>query len=147
MNPTSREQLEKWDREHVWHPFTPMQSYAGERPIIIQRGYGCMLVDLDGKEYIDGVSSLWVNVHGHRVPELDEAVRAQLGRIAHTTLLGLASPPSIELPERLLAERSDEVCAVVLEPLVQAAGGMLMSPPGYLRRVRELCDRHDVLLI
>src|ERR671925_581275 len=102
MNPTSREQLEKWDREHVWHPFTPMQSYAGERPIIIQRGYGCMLVDLDGKEYIDGVSSLWCNVHGHRVPELDEAVRAQLDRVAHTTLLGLANVPSILLARRLV---------------------------------------------
>jgi adenosylmethionine---8-amino-7-oxononanoate aminotransferase len=101
MSP-SREQLEQWDRDHVWHPFTPMQTYAGERPIIIERANGCVLVDLDGKEYIDGVSSLWCNVHGHRVPQLDQAIRDQLDQVAHSTLLGLANVPSIRLARRLV---------------------------------------------
>src|SRR5712691_3928386 len=82
----SREQLEQWDREHVWHPFTPMQTYTNERPTIIERAHGCILVDLDGREYIDGVSSLWCNVHGHRVAELDAAINTQLERVAHSTL-------------------------------------------------------------
>src|SRR2546421_3183323 len=98
----TREQLEQWDREHVWHPFTPMQSYAAERPLIVARGDGCRLQDLDGKWYIDGVSSLWCNVHGHRVAELDEAVRQQLGRVAHSTLLGLSNVPAIRLARRLV---------------------------------------------
>src|ERR687886_3013776 len=93
----AREQLERWDREHVWHPFTPMQAYAAERPLVIERARGCLLVDLDGREYIDGVSSLWCNVHGHRVPELDAAVREQLDRVAHSTLLGVANVPAIRL--------------------------------------------------
>src|SRR4051794_8061059 len=93
----SREQLERWDREHVWHPFTPMQAYAGERPLIIERAEGCLLVDLDGRQYIDGVSSLWCNVHGHRVGQLDTAVREQLDRVAHSTLLGLSNVPAIKL--------------------------------------------------
>src|SRR6266852_5438372 len=98
----SREQLEQWDRDHVWHPFTPMQNYAGERPIIIKSAQRCMLVDLDGREYIDGVSSLWCNVHGHQVPQLDQAIRDQLDHVAHSTLLGLANIPSIKLARRLV---------------------------------------------
>jgi adenosylmethionine-8-amino-7-oxononanoate aminotransferase len=101
MSP-SREQLEQWDRDHVWHPFTPMQTYTTERPIIIKRAYGCMLVDLDGNEYIDGVSSLWCNVHGHKIPQLDQAIRDQLDQVAHSTLLGLANIPSIRLARRLV---------------------------------------------
>lgn len=98
----SREQLEAWDRAHVWHPFTPMQQYAEERPLIIAGARGCFLVDLDGTEYLDGVSSMWCNVHGHRVPELDDAVRRQLDAVAHSTLLGLANVPSIVLARRLV---------------------------------------------
>src|SRR5436309_471826 len=94
-------QLEQWDRDHVWHPFTAMEAYAAERPVIIVRGHGCFLVDQNGNEYIDGVSSLWCNVHGHRVSELDEALREQLDQIAHTTLLGLANVPSIRLARKL----------------------------------------------
>ena len=97
-----REQLEKWDREHVWHPFTPMQTYAAEPPLIIERAHGCFLVDLDGREYIDGVSSLWCNVHGHQVPELDAAIRAQLAQVAHCTLLGQANAPAIRLARKLV---------------------------------------------
>jgi adenosylmethionine-8-amino-7-oxononanoate aminotransferase len=98
----SREQLEQWDREHVWHPFTPMQTYAAEWPLIIERAHGCFLVDIDGNEYIDGVSSLWCNVHGHQVPELDAAIREQLDRVAHCTLLGQANVPSIHLARKLV---------------------------------------------
>ncbi len=253
----SRDYLERWDRDHVWHPFTPMQAYAEERPLVIERAEGCMLVDLDGRRYIDGVSSLWCNVHGHRVPELDEAVREQLGRVAHSTLLGLANVPSIRLArrlvelappgltrvffsddgatavevalkmafqfwrqcptprpkktqylalqaayhgdtlgdvsvggvvrfhqlfapllfptvrapspycyrcplakdratcgiacvaelERLVEEHAEELAAVVIEPLVQGAAGMITAPPGFLRRVRDVTRAHDVLLI
>ena len=98
----TREQLEQWDREHVWHPFTPMLTYAGEPPLIIQRAKGCLLVDLDGKEYIDGVSSLWCNIHGHQVPELDEALRAQLNQVAHTTMLGIGNVPATKLARKLV---------------------------------------------
>src|SRR5262245_36507740 len=254
---TFREQLEQWDRDHVWHPFTPMQEYAAGPPLIIARADGCKLVDLDGREYLDGVSSLWCNVHGHRVPELDDAVRAQLDRVAHTTLLGLANVPSIllarklvelappgltrvffsddgatavevalkmafqywrqcpeprpqktrylaltgayhgdtlgdvsvgdlgrfhhlfapllfptvrapshycyrcplglernscridcvEVLENLVRQHADTLAAVVVEPLVQAAAGMITAPEGYLRRVREVTRECGVLLI
>src|SRR6478609_7044133 len=100
--PTDRENLERWDREHVWHPFTPMQAYAAETPLIIREARGCYLIDLDGNEYLDGVSSLWCNVHGHRAEALDQAIRDQLDRVAHSTLLGLANVPSIELARRLV---------------------------------------------
>ncbi len=94
------EELRRLDRAHVWHPFTQMREWT--EPLVIERGDGPYLFDTEGRRYIDGVSSLWVTVHGHRVPEIDRAVREQLGKVAHTTLLGLASPPSIELAERLV---------------------------------------------
>lgn len=96
------EQLRQWDRDHVWHPFTPMQTYMAEEPLVIERAEGCYLIDVDGRRYLDGVSSLWCNVHGHRVSELDDAVRAQLDRVAHSTLLGLANVPSVRLARRLV---------------------------------------------
>ena len=98
----STDRLARLDREHVWHPFTPMRQWREANPLIIERGDGPHLVDTRGRRYIDGVSSLWCNVHGHRVPQIDEAIREQLDRVAHTTLLGLASPPSIELAARLV---------------------------------------------
>ncbi|MFG0335575.1 MAG: adenosylmethionine--8-amino-7-oxononanoate transaminase [Maioricimonas sp. JB049] len=90
------------DNDHVWHPFTPMSAYREEGAPIIERGEGFHLIDVEGRRYLDGISSLWCNIHGHRVPEMDAAVRDQLDRIAHTTLLGLSSPPSIELATRLV---------------------------------------------
>ena len=236
---SSTESLMAADRRHLWHPFTQHQSWGGEDPIlVIDRAEGSWLFDTDGNAYLDGVSSLWCNVHGHRHPALDAAVRAQLDRVAHSTMLGLAHPAAIELAERLTAiapagltrvfysdsgstaveialkmafqwwaqrgapERrrfvglhnayhgdtlgavsvggidlfhavyhpllfdslqtpvgdadhlarlldahAGEVAAVIVEPLVQGAAGMLLAPPGYLRAVRELCDAHDVLLI
>jgi adenosylmethionine-8-amino-7-oxononanoate aminotransferase len=243
------------DRKNLWHPFTQMEEWLAEEPVVIDSADGVHLVDTLGNRYLDGVSSLWCNVHGHRVPEIDAAVKAQLERVAHTTLLGLASTASIECAEellrwtpkgltrvffsdagataveialkiayqhhqlrgdtartefvglrgayhgdtigsvslggvdlfhrifkpllfdvhhapqpycyrcplskrwpecgmacadeveRILEQRAGKVAALVLEPLVQGADGMITQPPGYVRRMRELCDRHGVLLV
>jgi adenosylmethionine---8-amino-7-oxononanoate aminotransferase len=94
--------LAERDHRFVWHPFTPMQDWLQDEPVIIERGEGAWLVDTKGRRYLDGVSSLWTNVHGHHRREIDDAVRAQLDRVAHSTLLGLANVPSIELAERLI---------------------------------------------
>ena len=90
------------DRSFVWHPFTQQRGWTEEEPVIIERAEGCELIDSEGRRYIDGVSSLWCNVHGHRHPVIDAAVRDQLDRVAHTTMLGLTHPPAIELAERLV---------------------------------------------
>lgn len=102
MSTPTPHQLRQWDNAHVWHPFTPMSAYVEERAPLIDRGEGFELIDVDGIRYLDGISSLWCNVHGHQVPEMDAAIRDQLQRISHTTLLGLSSPPSIELARRLV---------------------------------------------
>jgi adenosylmethionine-8-amino-7-oxononanoate aminotransferase len=228
------------DRSHLWHPFTQQRGWEREPPLIVDQAEGTDLIDTEGRRYIDGVSSLWCNVHGHRHPYIDCAVRAQLDRVAHSTMLGLTHAPAIELAERLvelappgltrvfysdsgstaaeialkmafqywqqaggeharrtrfvslrdsyhgdtigsvsvggidlfhsiyrpllfdalqaepgdaadlerlLAGHGHEVAAVIMEPLVQGAAGMLVHPEGYLRDVRELCDRHGALLI
>ncbi len=249
--------LREADKTCLWHPFTQMAEWTSGDPVVIAAGEREFLIDTEGRRYIDGVSSLWCNVHGHRRREIDEAVREQLGLIAHSTLLGLASVPAIELAERLvriappgltrvfysdsgataveialkmafqywrqcprpqpartkfislslgyhgdtigavsvggidlfhgiyrpllfetiqapspycyrcplgkrredcgmacaaamediLAEHAEEVAAVILEPLVQGAGGMITHPAGYLRRVADACRRSNVLLI
>ena len=95
--------LREWDNQFVWHPFTPMLAYRDENAPIIEAADGFFLIDVEGRRYLDGISSLWCNVHGHRVPEIDRAVREQLDRVAHTTLLGLSSVPSIELARELIA--------------------------------------------
>ena len=95
--------LREWDDEFVWHPFTPMLAYRGEQAPIIASADGFDLIDVDGNRYLDGISSLWCNIHGHRVPEIDLAIREQLDRVAHTTLLGLSSVPSIELARELVS--------------------------------------------
>src|SRR5437867_2618883 len=102
MAPT-HEQIVDWDHAHLWHPFTQMQEWLAEPPLVIAAGDGNYLIDTDGRRYLDGVSSLWCNVHGHRRAEIDAAIRAQLERVAHSTLLGLGSPPSAELAARLAA--------------------------------------------
>jgi adenosylmethionine-8-amino-7-oxononanoate aminotransferase len=240
------------DLAHVWHPFTQQSVWGDDDPIVVDRAEGMYFWGSDGTRYLDGVSSLWVNVHGHRVPEIDAAVRAQLDRVAHTTFLGLTHEPAIELTERLLGtappgltrvfyagdgssaveaaikmafqaaaqrgehrprfvhvregyhgdtlgavsvggidlfhatyrpilldtrmvsspgvlqpgqtrvERAAEVlaelaellaaedglvCAVVVEPMVQAAGGMLTHDVSFLRGVRALCDQHGAALV
>jgi adenosylmethionine---8-amino-7-oxononanoate aminotransferase len=96
------ERLRTIDLQHVWHPFTPMKLWRQSDPLVITRARGMHLIDSDGREYLDGVSSLWCNVHGHHVPEIDKAIRDQLGKVAHTTMLGLASEPAILLAERLM---------------------------------------------
>lgn len=246
-------QLEAWDCEHVWHAFTQMAEHV---PFLIKEARGCTLIDVNGREYLDGVSSLWCNIHGHRHPRLDAAIRGQLDEVAHVTLLGMAHPTTVklarrlaqlapELPhvffsdsgasavevalkmafqywqqceqpqpqktkflafenayhgdtlgsvsvggvarfhemfrpllfdvirlpapdtyrlpprvahesackhfleqvERAIAKHHHELAAVVIEPLVQAAAGMLIHPPGFLAGVREITRRHGVLLI
>ena len=97
------EDLVARDLAHVWHPFTQHAAWAEDRPLVIDRGEGMYLVDTDGRRYLDGCSSLWVNVHGHRVPEVDDAIRRQLDRLAHSTFLGLTHEPGIGLAEKLLA--------------------------------------------
>jgi adenosylmethionine-8-amino-7-oxononanoate aminotransferase len=94
--------LRTLDNAHVWHPFTPMLEQAREETPVIVAGEGFHLIDNDGRRYLDGISSLWCNIHGHRVPEIDEALRDQLERIAHSTLLGLSNEPSIRLAAELV---------------------------------------------
>ena len=233
-------QIAELDRSHLWHPFTQQRDWEDGEPPVIERAEGTDLIGSDGRRYIDGVSSLWCNVHGHRHEGIDRAVREQLDRVAHSTMLGLTHAPAVQLAERLvaisppglervfysdsgstateialkmafqywqqrggadadrkafvsltdgyhgdtigavsvggidlfhsaygpllfdahrvapgdaaeleavLAERGGEIAAVIVEPLVQGAAGIRVQPPGYLRAVRELCDRHGVFLI
>jgi adenosylmethionine-8-amino-7-oxononanoate aminotransferase len=230
--------LSQLDHAHVWHPFTPMRQWRGADPLIIERGDGPYLFDTAGNRYIDGVSSLWCNVHGHGVPQIDQAIRDQLDKIAHTTLLGMGSCPSIELAARLcditpgnlnkvfysdagstavevafkmavgywhhsgqpektrfigfegayhgdttgsmsvgyceqfhrpfaamvfptyfapvgdisalevlLKQHADEVAALVIEPIMQGAAGMIAQPLGFLRAAADLAHQYNVLLI
>ena len=232
------ESVSELDQRHVWHPFTQQQGWVEESPVVIERGEGTDLIDAEGRRYIDGVSSLWCNVHGHRHAGIDAAVRAQLERIAHSTMLGLTHSGAAELAAKLveiappglsrvfysesgsaaveialkmafqywqqagqrrrtsfitltdayhgdtigsvsvggidlfhgvyepllfksrqvdpgdagqlrcaLELHARETAAVIVEPLVQGAAGIRVLTPGFLRRVRELCDEHDVLLI
>jgi len=96
-------ELKRADHQHLWHPFTQMRAWLDDDPIVIERGEGNYLIDLQGRRYLDGVASLWCNVHGHRKPQLDRALRNQSERIAHSTMLGLSNCPSIELARRLIA--------------------------------------------
>jgi adenosylmethionine-8-amino-7-oxononanoate aminotransferase len=98
-DPSSLHVLKKWDKAHVWHAFTQMAEYE---PLLIERADGCNLVDCDGREYLDGVSSLWCNVHGHRHPHIDAAIRKQLDEVAHVTLLGMAHPTTVKLARGLV---------------------------------------------
>jgi adenosylmethionine---8-amino-7-oxononanoate aminotransferase len=228
------------DHDHLWHPFTQQRDWCEEQPLVIEWAEDTDLIDAEGHRYIDGVSSLWCNVHGHRHPAIDGALRDQIDKVAHSTMLGLTHPGAAELASRLvdlspaglsrvfysdsgstavevalkmafqywqqrggqhvrrtsfvrlrdayhgdtigsvsvggidlfhatykpllfgshaaepgdaadmariLAAHEEEIAAVVVEPLVQGAAGMLLHPPGYLHAVRELCDRHDVFLV
>ena len=94
----SREQLLEWDRRHYWHAFTQMAEYE---PLVIERADGVWLVDIDGRRYLDGVSSMWCNVLGHRHPEIDRAILEQLQDVAHVTSLGMSHPTPIQLARRL----------------------------------------------
>ena len=99
----SRErQLQSDDRRYLWHPFTQQRDWEKTLPLIIERGQGVYVQDTSGNRFLDGVSSIWVNLHGHRHPVLDRALRTQLRRIAHSTLLGLSNVPAIELAKKLV---------------------------------------------
>jgi adenosylmethionine-8-amino-7-oxononanoate aminotransferase len=249
------DELAAWDHAYLWHPFTQMADWLAEEPLIIAAAEGAYLIDTSGERYLDGVSSLWCNIHGHRRPELDAALRAQVDRVAHSTLLGLANVPSIVLAKRLVditparltrvfysdagataveialkmafqywrlrgdthrsqfvaltesyhgdtlgamsvghsetfhrffepllfpclklnpphvyrwqrgmsetqalhaavaeaqalfASRGSDIAALIVEPLMQGAAGMWMQPPGYVRALRDMTQRHGVLLI
>jgi adenosylmethionine-8-amino-7-oxononanoate aminotransferase len=97
------EEIGALDHRHLWHPFTQQRAWLEEEPLVIDRADGTDLVDAAGNRYIDGTSSLWCNVHGHRHPLIDEAIRAQLDRVAHSTMLGLTHAPAAELAARLVA--------------------------------------------
>jgi adenosylmethionine-8-amino-7-oxononanoate aminotransferase len=246
----SHEELIAWDRAYLWHPFTHMKPYLAGEPLIIVRGEGVRVQDTRGRWYYDGTASIWLNVHGHCVPELDVAIRQQLGQLAHSTLLGMSNVPATVLARALievaprglqrvfyadngagaveaaikiavqywanrgaagkhlvlgfennyhgdtlgavgvspdplfhwpfarllpghprvsypypyrsasddpldeslstvrgvLRERQDEIAAVIVEP-VEGAGGIIVPPRGFLRGLRELCDRYEALLI
>src|SRR3990170_488955 len=183
--------LEEKDKEYVWHPFTQMKEWLADTPLIIEKGNGSYIYDTKGRKYIDGVSSIWVNIHGHRKKEIDRAIEGQLKKIAHSTLLGLSNIPSILLAEKLIKLAHDsglfsetirihspdcyrcplgkrhpdcdlactaeadtvlkrhhhEIAAIIVEPLVQAAAGMIVSPPGYISRINSICKKYDVLFI
>lgn len=243
------------DRKVLWHPFTQQKLWMDEDFPVIVKGKGATLVDADGRSYLDGVSSLWCNTHGHARREINAAMKKQLDQVAHATFLGLTNPPAIELGEKLveiappgltrvfysdngstavevalkmafqywhqngkpertkfvaldagyhgdtvgamavggidafhgvykplmfraikapatyayrcdqaktladcgkhclediegiLKSQAREIAALVVEPLVQGAGGMITQPPGFLKSLRKLCDRYDVFLI
>ena len=90
----NNEYLKDWDKQHVWHPFTQMKEYAAEDNLVIERGEGNYLIDTEGGRYLDGVASLWVNVHGHRKKEIDDAIKAQIDKFSHSTLLGVTNAKS-----------------------------------------------------
>jgi len=247
--------IEHKDKEYIWHPFTQMQEWVSQPQMIIEAAEGIQLIDSDGNKYYDGVSSLWVNLHGHRHPTIDKAIIDQLGKVAHTTMLGLINVPASQLAEELMAvvpkgltklfysddgstavevaikmayqywqlkgqtkkkkfitlanayhgdtvgtvsvggidlfhrifdsllfksiqapcpscyhctlssdrtqcgmacidevekilvEQHGEIAAMIVEPLVQAAAGMLTQPKGYLKRLRELTEKYNVLFL
>ena len=251
---STTDQLLQWDRQYYWHAFTQMDGYE---PLVIERAEGVWLTDIHGNRVLDGVSSLWCNVHGHRHPRIDAAIIEQLGRVAHCTSLGQSNPEGIRLAKRLvdlapgnlqhtffscdgssavevalkmafqywkqcknprpgktkyialanayhgdtigstslggiplfhsifgpllfdvvrltapdldarlegvspesacqgyldeleavLRARHEEIAAVVVEPLIQGAAGMILHPKGYLRGVRKLTERYGVLLV
>jgi adenosylmethionine-8-amino-7-oxononanoate aminotransferase len=96
------QELKRLDHTYLWHPFTQMREWIAEEPCIIVRGDGHYLVDVNGRKYLDGVSSLWCNLHGHRKKELDDAIKSQLDCIAHSTFLGLSHMPGIQLAAQLI---------------------------------------------
>ncbi len=226
----------------VWYPFTQMKEYAAEESLVIESGEGNYLIAADGKRYLDGVSSLWVNVHGHRKKEIDDAIRAQLDKIAHSTLLGVTNEPAVRLAKKLVEitpeglnhvfysdngstavevalkiafeywqlkgrktkqkfvsfkdsyhgdtlgavsvghieifhevyrpllfptfqapsprdpkclewveslfqKEAANIAGLVIEPLVQAAGGIIVQPDGFLKKLKALCERYEILFI
>ena len=115
-------QLEELDKKYIWHPFTQMKEWIEEKPIIITEGRDCFLKDIYGRWYLDGVSSLWVNIHGHRKKEIDDAIKEQIDSIAHSTLLGLSNIPAIKLAEKLVQ--------IVNQSLTRNTPSLTLPPQG-----------------
>jgi adenosylmethionine-8-amino-7-oxononanoate aminotransferase len=100
--PTTTGKLTEKDHQYLWHPFTQMKDWMAEEPVIIADAHGAVLRDTEGREYLDGNSSIWTNLHGHRHPTITAAIKEQLDRIAHSSFLGLSNVPAIELAEKLI---------------------------------------------
>ena len=240
---TSSRKIKSYDLDYIWHPFTQMKEYLSEDPLVIENSDGVYLIDSDGNRYIDGVSSLWVNIHGHNVSKINTAIKKQVDKLAHSTLLGVTNPSASLLAkklidiapnglkkvfysgdgasavevalkmafqywlikgkknknkfvclkggyhgdtlgavsvggidafhstfkpllfesykvssydssdstinelENLLEKKADSIAALILEPYVQAAGGIKVAKEGYLKDIKKLCDKFNILLI
>jgi len=103
LTPSESQRIRELDRAHSWHPFTPMSDWCEHHPLVIVAGEGPWLIDSEGRRYLDGNSSIWTNIHGHRHPKIDAAIIAQLGKIAHCSFLGATHPLAAELGARLCA--------------------------------------------
>ena len=99
---TSKSKIKSYDLDYLWHPFTQMKEYGEDEPLVIEGSDGVYLIDSEGKRYIDGVSSLWVNIHGHKVKKIDAAIKKQIDKISHSTLLGVTNPPASILAKKLI---------------------------------------------
>src|ERR1700733_607504 len=104
MIPGRAAELIELDKRPLWHPFTPMRDWCapGETPLLLVSGQGSILRDSEGREYIDGNSSIWTNIHGHNHPTINAAIAAQLNRVAHTSFLGFTNAPAVELARQLV---------------------------------------------
>jgi len=149
MCPTSDE-LRAWDEEYLWHPFTPHSVYQEEEPLMVVEGDGNYLIDVEGHRYLDAVSSIWCNVFGHRHPEIDDAIRKQLDRIAHATFLGNATGPAVELGKRLVEITPENLTRVfysdsgstAVEVALKIATQYWQQTEGEASRTRFLTLRH-----
>src|SRR5437899_2564481 len=104
MTKWKTEALIDWDKRFAWHPFTDMREWCAQehKPLVLVEGRGVLLRDSKGREYIDGNSSIWTNIHGHNHPHINGAIRRQLGRVAHTSFLGFTNPAAIELARAIV---------------------------------------------
>src|SRR5262245_28598042 len=103
MNP-----LAQLDHRYVWHPFTQMQDWLKREPLVVTRGEGSVLYDVRGRKYLDANSSIWTNLHGHNHPRINSALRKQMGKIAHSSALGLANEPASRLAGKLVKEANQD---------------------------------------
>lgn len=115
MTPIRAAQLTSLDKGHLWHPFTPMRDWCapGHEPLILVSGQGAILRDATGREFIDGNSSIWTNIHGHNHPVINQAISAQLDQVAHTSFLGFTNPPAIELAHELVKIAAPDILSRV----------------------------------
>jgi adenosylmethionine-8-amino-7-oxononanoate aminotransferase len=135
------------DKQYIWHPFTQMKEYEKGDPVVIDSGEGVRITDTEGNEYFDGVSSLWVNVHGHCVDEIDRAIEEQLDKVAHTTLLGQGNVAPTRLAERLVEVTPDNLTKVFYSDSGATAVeiGMKMAIQYWANQAGEPTDRQKFL--